>query len=123
MRKTRALLFMRTFLSLSSAIAAGACRSDEHPTGVGIRADGFFASTGTGPNGTWHYVKPGGISSGTGADSLNGAWGLQHALNGAPDPALGGNQLQPGDTVWLLSGTYNGTFTETVVGQPGLPIV
>lgn len=43
-------------------------------------------------------------------------WDLAHAL---AHPS----EVQPGDTIWLLGGTYKGNFTSTLTGAPGAPIV
>lgn len=128
-------LIFRWIVTASVVLAITACRDDQpvNPGETTARPPTIMASTGSGPNGTWHYAKPGGIKSGPGADSTTGAWDLQHAMKGAPDPNLGGNQLQPGDTVWLLGGDYRNptpepgrpvdTYFATVHGDSGLPIV
>ncbi len=58
------------------------------------------------------YVSPNGSSGGSGSQSS--PWDLQTALNGGPS-----GQVQPGDTVWLLGGTYNGTYTVNISGSSG----
>ncbi len=65
------------------------------------------------------YVAPNGQSSGNG--SISSPWDLATALAGA------GGQIRPGDTVWLLAGTYrapnSGGFNSTVTGTVAAPIV
>lgn len=56
-----------------------------------------------------YYVTPGGSSSGSGSSSQ--PWDLVTALNG------GNGKLQPGDTVWLRSGTYAGSFYSNLNGS------
>ncbi len=65
-------------------------------------ADRFVAATG-------------GITSGAGG--IGAPWTLAHAATGA------GGTLQPGDTVWLRAGTYNGSVTYQVAGTAGNPII
>jgi hypothetical protein len=62
-----------------------------------------------------YYVSPSGSSAGNG--SKNSPWNLATALAGA------GGKVQPGDTVWMLGGTYRGTFSSTVSGSSGKPVV
>lgn len=58
----------------------------------------------------------GGLTVGRGA-TPDSAWTLSHALSG------GGGILTGGDTVWLLGGTYTGTFSATLTNSSGTPIV
>ncbi|MGH8543217.1 MAG: right-handed parallel beta-helix repeat-containing protein [Gammaproteobacteria bacterium] len=67
---------------------------------------------GSGPSGSWHYARPGGLQGGDGADSAT-AWELQWAFDHA----------NPGDTVWLLGGDYTGTYRVSVAGTQTQPIV
>ena len=60
------------------------------------------------------YVATYGTPSGNG--SLAKPWDLQTALN---QPAT----VQPGDEIWLLGGTYAGSFTSSLSGTATLPIV
>ncbi len=53
---------------------------------------------------------PNGSSSGTGSRAR--PWDLATALAGA------GGRVQPGDTVWLLGGTYPGKFRTELAGTP-----
>lgn len=62
-----------------------------------------------------YYVATNGASSNDG--SYNRPWNLATALSGA------GGRVRPGDTVWVRGGTYRGTFTSTVAGQAGAPVV
>ncbi|HET8712167.1 MAG TPA: Ig-like domain-containing protein [Gemmatimonadales bacterium] len=62
-----------------------------------------------------YYVSPSGSSSGDGSRAK--PWNFATALAGA------GGKVQPGDTVWMLGGTYRGTFTSTVTGTSGKPVV
>ena len=63
-----------------------------------------------------HVVATGGVGSGTAADSLHG-WTLAWALSSS------NSTLNPGDTVWIHAGTYNGTFTAGRSGSSGSPII
>jgi len=61
------------------------------------------------------YVSPNGSAGNRGtADS---PWDLRTALSGAK------GAIQPGDTVYLLDGTYRGHFSAAVSGTAGAPIV
>ena len=62
-----------------------------------------------------YYVSPAGTSGGDG--SVDRPWNLATALAGAA------GKVQPGDTVWLRSGTYRGEFVSTVSGSAGKPVV
>jgi hypothetical protein len=62
-----------------------------------------------------HYVAPTGSM---GADGTRAhPWDLATALAGA------NGAVQPGDTVWLLGGTYRGTYRTDLGGGPGRYIV
>ena len=63
---------------------------------------------------TDYFVAPTGSAAGDG--SFTSPWNLPTAL--AHPPAV-----QPGDTIWLRGGTYNGPFTSSLTGASGLPIV
>ncbi len=63
---------------------------------------------------TDYFVAPTGSVAGDG--SFTSPWNLSAAF--AHPPAV-----QPGDTIWLRGGTYNGPFTSLLTGAPGLPIV
>ena len=60
------------------------------------------------------YVSPSGAPTGDGGRAQ--PWDMKTAL-GHP-PAVG-----PGDTIWLMGGTYSGRFTSTLAGATGKPIV
>ena len=62
-----------------------------------------------------HFVAPDGSWSNTG--SLAAPWNLATALIGA------GGRVTPGDTIWILAGTYRGTFVNQVAGAPGAAIL
>jgi hypothetical protein len=62
-----------------------------------------------------YFAAPGGSSSADGS-RLN-PWDLATAL------ADTRKVIQPGDTLWLLGGTYRGTFTSKLSGVSGKPIV
>jgi hypothetical protein len=62
-----------------------------------------------------YFAAPAGSSSGDGS-RLN-PWDLATAL--ADTKKI----LQPGDTLWLLGGTYRGSFTSKLSGVAGKPIV
>jgi len=61
-----------------------------------------------------YYVAPTGSASGNGSASQ--PWDLATALN---QPAA----VQPGDTIWLRGGTYNGSFVGYLTGTAAAPIV
>lgn len=68
------------------------------------------------PPSSGHYARPNGIASGAG--DINNPWSLGWALSSS------NTTLQPGDTVWLLPGTYgDSTFTATKAGTSASPIV
>jgi hypothetical protein len=60
------------------------------------------------------FVAPDGSDQGDG--SKEHPWSLQYALD-QPDG------LKPGDTIWLLGGKYTGTFTSSIKGEEGKPVV
>src|SRR5580704_7972860 len=60
------------------------------------------------------YVAPNGSSQGNG--SITSPWDLRTAL-AAP------SAVQPGDTIWMRGGTYSGTFSSSLSGTSGSPIV
>jgi hypothetical protein len=60
------------------------------------------------------YVSPDGRPNGTG--KRNAPWDLQTALSHP-------RRVRPGDTIWLLGGTYRGTFTSQLTGTAEEPIV
>lgn len=62
-----------------------------------------------------YYVSPAGTSGGDG--SIDRPWNLATALAGAA------GKVQPGDTVWMRSGTYRGSFSSSVSGSSGKPVV
>jgi hypothetical protein len=62
-----------------------------------------------------HFVAPGGTWINTG--SQGAPWNLTTALMGA------GGRVTPGDTIWILAGTYRGAFTSTVAGTAAAPVV
>ncbi|MCD2258565.1 T9SS type A sorting domain-containing protein [Psychroserpens luteolus] len=63
------------------------------------------------------FASPTGSPS-AGGTSQTDAWNLQTALDGGPS-----NQVQPGDTVWLLDGQYNGRFVSALNGTSAMPII
>ena len=62
-----------------------------------------------------YFVSPSGSSAADG--SASNPWSLGTALSG------GNGKIQPGDTVWLRSGTYTGAFSESVSGAAGKAVV
>ncbi|MEK9156485.1 MAG: hypothetical protein AAB360_04320, partial [Patescibacteria group bacterium] len=54
------------------------------------------------------YVSPSGQQTNTGA--IDSPWNLAYALGGA------GGSIQPGDTVWLRGGTYEGNYVSSLSG-------
>ena len=61
-----------------------------------------------------HFVSPDGAPSGDG--SAAHPWDLATALSSQVG-------VQPGDTIWLHAGTYQGDFTSTLTGTPQQPII
>jgi hypothetical protein len=95
-------------LAGAALIGYGAVR-----TGAGAVAPGTAA--GPGPAGRHHFVAPGGSAADSGTRER--PWDLATALSGA------GDRIAPGDTVWLLGGTYRGRFRTELRGEAGAPIV
>ncbi len=60
------------------------------------------------------YAAPNGTAAGDGAKDT--PWDLQTALS---QPA----SVKPGDTIWLRGGVYKGSFTSTLAGEEGKPII
>lgn len=69
------------------------------------------------PQGRGYYAAPAPTGSPGGDGSARRPWDLATALGG------GRARVQPGDTVWLLGGTYRGVFRSTVQGRDGAPVV
>jgi hypothetical protein len=67
------------------------------------------------PERVGHYASPFGSEAGDGSPC--GPFSLATALAGA------GGRVQPGDTIWLLGGTYRGPFRSLVGGVAGRPVV
>ena len=63
--------------------------------------------------GRYYYASPSGSSKGNG--SIQSPWDLQTALYHDP--------IQPGDTLWLRGGTYNGTYTGRLTGSSTRPVI
>jgi hypothetical protein len=61
------------------------------------------------------YAAPNGSSTADGSQAR--PWDLATAMAGA------GGRVQPGDTVWLRTGTYSGNFRTPISGAPGRMIV
>ena len=61
-----------------------------------------------------YFVAP--AVSGSGDGSKQNPWKLQTALTNS-------GSINPGDTVWLRAGTYQGLFTETLGGNSNAPII
>ena len=64
------------------------------------------------PNG--HFVSPNGSSAGDG--SYQHPWNLATAL---AQPS----SVVPGDTIWMMGGTYKGPFVSKLTGTPAKPVV
>jgi hypothetical protein len=62
-----------------------------------------------------YYVSPTGSSGADG--SYANPWDLPTGLSGA------GGRVQPGDTVWMLGGTYRGNFRSTLTGTASAWVV
>jgi hypothetical protein len=63
------------------------------------------------------FVSPSGSPTGQGTQSS--PWDLATALAHGP----GHTKVQPGDTIWLRSGLYSGTYLSTLNGAEGEPII
>jgi hypothetical protein len=61
-----------------------------------------------------YYVAPNGSPSGNG--SVQNPWDLQTALNAS-------TVVQPGDTIWVAPGTYNGDFSSNINGTATNPVI
>ena len=105
---------------LQVSINAASLSAGTYQGSVQVTADGLTSSPASVPisltiNPTnVFYVSPTGSHSGSG--SITDPWDLATAL---AQPAA----VQPGATIWLRGGVYSGTFTSTLVGAPGNPIV
>jgi phosphodiesterase/alkaline phosphatase D-like protein len=73
----------------------------------------FTTSAAPPPTGASFYVALNGSPSGNG--NINSPWNLQTALN---QPSV----VQPGATIYLRGGTYNGKFTSNLNGTSTAPI-
>jgi hypothetical protein len=62
-----------------------------------------------------YYVAPNGLATNDG--SYSRPWNILTALTGA------GGRVQPGDTIWVRSGTYTGDLRGGVSGVSGKPVV
>lgn len=103
MSATRTARFAGLLLSM---LTFAACSARETPTesqGVIPRQQGVY------------FVSPSGSMRSSG--SATDPWDLATALGG------GGGRVQPGDTVWLRSGTYRGSFHSTLSGSSSAPII
>lgn len=76
---------------------------------------GAGAGSAAGRAGRNHFVAPDGTPTDSG--SRDRPWDLATALGGAA------GRIGPGDTVWLLGGTYPGQFRTTLEGDAGALIV
>ena len=97
------------FLLLAAALAACAEETQTGPSSISAGTSGITAVTN-------RYARPNGVVGGAG--DINNPWSLGYALSSS------NATLQPGDTVWLLPGTYgDSTFTATKTGTATSPIV
>ncbi|HEV2761355.1 MAG TPA: right-handed parallel beta-helix repeat-containing protein, partial [Pyrinomonadaceae bacterium] len=69
------------------------------------------------PAGRAWYVAPEGTSKGRG--TRQSPWDLSTALAGG----AAGDEIKPGDTVWVRGGRYAGAFVSTLAGRPDAPVV
>lgn len=102
---------------VATALSALSCGEPSRPVAVSpgaLRPAAAHTSPGAGAARAF-YVSPDGRADGHGTRGR--PWDLATALAGA------GGMVGPGDRVWLLGGTYRGTFTSTLVGEPEDPIV
>jgi hypothetical protein len=95
------------FLLLAGAVALSACRETTDPT---VEAPAVAAAIAH----RSFYVSPSGTAGGTG--SATAPWDLRTALRGT-------SAVQPGDTIWLRSGTYTGNFASALRGTATAPII
>jgi hypothetical protein len=70
-----------------------------------------------GPQPHSYFVAPAPAGTARGTGTQSRPWDLKTAFTGA------GGRIQPGDTVWLTGGTYQGAFRTQLQGSPGRPIV
>ncbi|HEY0079671.1 MAG TPA: hypothetical protein VGB73_13740 [Pyrinomonadaceae bacterium] len=68
------------------------------------------------PRAEW-YAAPDGRPGGRG--TKDSPWDLQTALAGGAS----GNEVKPGDTLWLGGGRYAGAYTSTLAGKADAPIL
>ncbi len=95
----------RSSLALAVALCAMACKQSPRPESGSGSAP---------PQAAAFYVSVDGTPDGAG--SRDSPWDLETALS---HPAV----VQPGDTIWLRGGTYDGTFTSTLTGSDDVQII
>lgn len=103
------------FWVVGAAAALAACAGDPTGTPVVSEKPASDSSTSAPSSRVGYYASPSGSSSGDG--SISRPWSLSTALAG------GNGKVQPGDTVWLLGGTYKGTFRSMLTGTAAKPVV
>lgn len=64
-----------------------------------------------------YFVAPAPTGAPSGDGSERRPWDLATALAGAR------GKVQPGDTIWVRGGTYQGAFRATVAGREGAPVI
>ncbi|MGH7520787.1 MAG: hypothetical protein ACREMI_05880, partial [Gemmatimonadales bacterium] len=111
--------------AIGTAVMLAACAGEQLTDPIGqnpVDTTATIDTTGTpDPGGSGsglragYYVSPSGSSGGDG--SADRPWDLATAFAGA------GGRIQPGDTVWLRTGTYRGVFRSSVSGVAGKPVV
>jgi hypothetical protein len=86
----------------------------------GKSASAAITVSGSAPPGTHagYYVMPPPYGTSTGDGTSSRPWDLATAFAGGH-----GNTIQPGDTVWLRGGTYQGSFQTSLAGSAQAPIV
>lgn len=94
-------------LLLAGAFALSACRDTTDPTLEAPAVAAVIAHRS-------YYVSPSGSAGGNG--SATAPWDLRTALGGRV-------AIQPGDTIWLKSGTYIGNFASALRGTATAPII
>jgi hypothetical protein len=108
------------FCVVGAVATLAACAGD--PTGTPVVSEKPVSDSSTTANPdpapaprVGYYASPSGSSSGDG--SMRKPWSLSTALAG------GNGTVQPGDTVWLLGGTYKGSFRSSLTGTAAKPVV
>ncbi|MCL5667137.1 MAG: DUF2341 domain-containing protein [Patescibacteria group bacterium] len=76
----------------------------------------FSIVPGGSTSGNQWYVSPSGLSANNG--SINSPWDLRSVLANNAN-----GRIQPGDTVWMRGGIYNGLYTSNLTGSASKPVI